>query len=144
MFISRYFGIGSVSFYFLRLKLSLLDIKIRKAELVISDINANKVRILKTFLKDFVTGVAHRMVWTVLKTDLQHVALLTDHFFLKCHPKRFFSSLKKTIVLYLVKKFETFMVIFANGRKKKFPGRFDWNRNLYVFHFIRFYIHSEF
>ena len=32
LFISRYFGIGSVSLYFLRLKLSLLDIKIRKKE----------------------------------------------------------------------------------------------------------------
>ena len=30
MLISRYFGIGSDSFYFLRLQLSLLDIKIRK------------------------------------------------------------------------------------------------------------------
>ena len=30
LFISRYFGIGSDSFHFLRLKLSLLDIKILK------------------------------------------------------------------------------------------------------------------
>ena len=30
--ISRYFGIESVSFYFLGLKLSLLDIKIRKKD----------------------------------------------------------------------------------------------------------------
>ena len=33
------------------------------------------------------------------------------------NPERFFSSLKETIVLYLVKKFETFMVIFTSGRR---------------------------
>ena len=33
------------------------------------------------------------------------------------NPERFFSSLKKTIVLYLVKKFETFMLTFTSGRR---------------------------
>ena len=45
------------------------------------------------------------------------MALLTDNFFYISNPERFFSSLKKTIVLYLVKKFETFMVIFTSGRR---------------------------
>ena len=45
------------------------------------------------------------------------MALLTDNFSLKSYPERFFSSLKKTIVLNLVKKFETVMVIFTSGRK---------------------------
>ena len=34
-------------------------------------------------------------------------------FFSISYPERFFSSLKKTIFLYLVKKFETFMMIFT-------------------------------
>ena len=37
---------------------------------------------LKTFLEDLVTGVSHRMIRTVLKTDSGHVALLADNFFL--------------------------------------------------------------
>ena len=41
-------------------------------------------------------------------------------FFYMSNPERFFSSLKKTIVLYLVKKFETFMVIFTSGRRRVF------------------------
>ena len=69
---------------------------------------------------NFVTGVSHRMIWTVLKTDSGHVTLLTDDFFFISNPERFFSSLKETIVLYLVKKFETFMVIFTSGRRSVF------------------------
>ena len=34
--------------------------------------------------------------------------------------ERFFSSLKKTIVLYLVKNFETFMLIFTSGLRRVF------------------------
>ena len=88
-----------------------------------------KFSILKTFLEKFVTGVSRRSIWTVLKTDLGHVALLTDNFFflfLKCYPERFFSSLKKTIVLYLLKNFETFMLIFTSGRIRRvfFKKRF--------------------
>ena len=41
-------------------------------------------------------------------------------FFYTSNPERFFSSLKKTIVLYLFKKFETFMVIFTSGRRRVF------------------------
>ena len=40
--------------------------------------------------------------------------------FYTSNPERFISSLKKTIVLYLVKKFETFMVIFTSGRRRVF------------------------
>ena len=36
------------------------------------------------------------------------------------NPERFFSSVKKTIVLYLVKKFKTFMMIFTSGRRRLF------------------------
>ena len=39
---------------------------------------------------------------------------------LKYYPDRFFSSLKKTIVLYLVQKFETVVVILTSGRKRVF------------------------
>ena len=81
---------------------------------------ANKGLILNSFLEDFVTGVSYRMIWIVLKTDSGLVALLADNVFLKSNPERFFSSLKKTIVLYLVKKFETFMVIFTSGRRRVF------------------------
>ena len=35
------------------------------------------------FLKDIVTGISYRMIWTVLKTDQGHVALLADNFFKK-------------------------------------------------------------
>ena len=41
----------------------------------------------------------------------------------RCYPRIswwLFSSLKKTIILYLVKKFETFMVIFTGGRRRVF------------------------
>ena len=48
------------------------------------------------------------------------MALLTENFFPIRNPERFFSSLKKTIVLYLVKKFEMFMVIFTSGRRRLF------------------------
>ena len=48
------------------------------------------------------------------------MALLTENFFPISNPERFFSSLKKTIVLYLVKKFETFMMIFTSGRRRLF------------------------
>ena len=41
-------------------------------------------------------------------------------FFFKCYPERFFSSLKKTIILNSVKKFETVMVIRTSGRKRVF------------------------
>ena len=41
-------------------------------------------------------------------------------FFLWSNPERFFSFWKKTIVLYLFKKFETFMVIFTSGRRRVF------------------------
>ena len=41
-------------------------------------------------------------------------------FFSISNPERFFSSLKKTIVLYLAKKFETFMMIFTSGRRRLF------------------------
>ena len=41
-------------------------------------------------------------------------------FFFKYYPERFFSSLKKIIVLYLVKKFEMVVVIFTSGRKRVF------------------------
>ena len=51
------------------------------------------------------------------------------------NPERLFSSLKKTIVLYQVKKFETFMVIFTSGRrrvffKKRFLISASWTNHL--------------
>ena len=36
----------------------------------------------KTFRGDFVTGVSHRMILTVFKTDSRHVALMTENFFI--------------------------------------------------------------
>ena len=44
----------------------------------------------------------------------------TIFFLYKQSWERFFSSLKNTIVLYLVKKFDTFMVIFTSGRRRVF------------------------
>ena len=88
--------------------------------MVINGKTRTRFTFLKTFREDFVTGVSHRMIWTVLKTDSGHVALLTDNFFFISNPERFFSSLKTTIVLYLVKKFDTFIVIFTTGRRSVF------------------------
>ena len=73
----------------------------------------------KSCQPNFHTGVSQGSSWTFLKTDSGHVALLTE-IFLKCYPERFFSSLKKTTVLYLVKKFETVVVIFTSGGKRVF------------------------
>ena len=80
-------------------------------------IKREQFSILKTFPKDFATGISQRSLKTVLKTDSGHAALLTDNFFFKSYPERFVSSLKKTSVLNPVKKFETVMVIFTRGRK---------------------------
>ena len=82
--------------------------------------NANKVYIFENFSCILWTGVSHRMIWTVLKTDSGHVALLTDNFFCISNPERFSSSLKKTVIPYLVKKFEMFMAIFTSGRRRVF------------------------
>ena len=79
----------------------------------------------KNFFEDSVTGVSQRSSWTVLKTDSGHVALLAEIIF-KCYPERFFSSSKKTIVLYLVRKFETLMVIFISGGKCVFLNENFW------------------
>ena len=88
--------------------------------MIINGKTRTRFTFLKTFLEDFVTGVSHRMIWTVLKTDSGHVAFLTDNFFYISNPQRFFSSLKKTIVLYVVKKYETLMVIFTSERRRVF------------------------
>ena len=82
--------------------------------------NANKVYIFENFLWRLWTGVSQRMIWTVLKTDSGHVALLTDNFFFMSNPERFSSSLKKTIIPDLVKKFGMFMAIFTSGRRSVF------------------------
>ena len=82
--------------------------------------NANKVYIFENFSWILWTGVSHRMIWTVLKTDSWHVALLTDNFSFIGNPERFSSSLKKTIIPYLVKKFEMFMAIFTSGQRRVF------------------------
>ena len=84
----------------------------KDAKLVLNGKTRTSFTFMKTSREDFITGVSHRMIWTVLKTESRHVALLTEKFFFMSNPERFLSSLKKTIVLYLVKKFETFMMIF--------------------------------
>ena len=71
----------------------------KDAQLVINDKTRTKFKFLKTFLEDFVTGVSHRMIWTVLKNDSGHAALLTFNFFYK---------------------FETCMVISTSGRRRLF------------------------
>ena len=53
----------------------------KDAKLVINGKTRTRFTFLKTFREDFVTGVSHRMIWTVLKTDSGHVALLADNFF---------------------------------------------------------------
>ena len=129
--------------------------------MVINDKTRTRFTFLKTFLEDFITGVSHRMIWTVLKTDSGHVALLTDNFFYK-QSWEVLSSLKKTIVLYLVKKFETFMVIFTSGwRRVCYKKRFCISAsrtihltlnlqarhyrninyyNIYICHFTQYYL----
>ena len=53
----------------------------KDAKLVINGKTRTKFTFLKTLREDFVTGVPHRMICTVLKTNSAHVALLTDNFF---------------------------------------------------------------
>ena len=90
------------------------------AKLVLNGKTRTSFTFMKTSREDFIAGVSHRIIWTVLKTDSGHVALLTENFFPIINPERFFSSLKKTIVLYLVKKFKTFMMILTSGRRRLF------------------------
>ena len=54
----------------------------KDAQLVINDTTRARFKFLKPFLGDFVTGVSHRIIWTVWKTDSGHAALLTDNFFI--------------------------------------------------------------
>ena len=75
---------------------------------------------MNTFLEDFATGVSHRMIWTVLKPTRDMWLCWLTIFIIKKSWDVLFLLLKKTIVLYLVKKFETFMVIFTSGRRRVF------------------------
>ena len=118
----------------------------KDAKLVLNGKTRTSLTFMKPSREDFITGVSHRMIWTVLKTDSGHVALLTENFFPTSNPERLFSSLKKTIFLYLVKKFETFMMIFTSGRRrlffKKNSGRFVY-KIFYTFSFYPVFIHGE-
>ena len=54
--------------------------------------------------------------------------------FFICYPERFFFSLKKTIVLYLVKKFETLMVNFkSRGNYFRYNLQARHYRNIFLF-----------
>ena len=82
--------------------------------------NANKVSIFKNFSWRLCYWSLSQNDLNCFKNRLGTCGFADQKFFYISNPERFFSSLKKTIVLYLVKKFETFMVIFTSGRRRVF------------------------
>ena len=54
------------------------------------------------------------------KNRLETCVFADRKYFYLINPERFFSSLKKTIVLYIVKNLETLMFIFTSGRRRVF------------------------
>ena len=84
--------------------------------------------------KNFSWGLSYRSLSRIelnrFKNRLRTCGFADWIFFLiKCYPERISSSLKKTIVLYLVKKFETLVVIFTSGEKRVF---FEWTNFWYI------------
>ena len=69
----------------------------------------------KLSLDQFIYNYIFIINW--FKNRLRTCCFADRQFFSISNPERFFSSLKKTIVLYLVKKFETFMVICTSRRR---------------------------
>ena len=82
--------------------------------------NANKVYIFKNFSWILCYRSLSQNDLNCFQNRLKTCGFADRKFFYISNPERFFSSLKKTIVLYLVKKFETFMVIFTSGRRRVF------------------------
>ena len=82
--------------------------------------NANKVYIYEKFSWRLCYRSLSQNDLNCFKNRLGTCGFADRQFFSISHPERFFSSLKKTIVLYLVKKFETFMMIFTSGRRRLF------------------------
>ena len=82
--------------------------------------NANKVYIFKNFSWRLCYRSLSQNDLNWFKIRLETCGFADRKFFYVSNPERFFSSLKKKIVLYLVKKFETFMVIFTSGRRRVF------------------------
>ena len=82
--------------------------------------NANKVYIFKNFLWRLCYRSLSQNDLNCFKNRLGTCGFADRQFFSISNPERFFSSLKKTIVLYLVKKFETFMMIFTSGQRRLF------------------------
>ena len=80
--------------------------------------NANKVYIFKKFSWRLYSRSLSQNDLNCFQNRLDTCGFADRNFFYISNPERFFSSLKKTIVLYLVKKFETFMVIFTSGRRR--------------------------
>ena len=92
----------------------------KDAQLVIND----KTRTKFTFFENFSWGPCYRSLsqndLNCFKNRLGTCGFADQQFFFCIsNPERFFSSLKKTIVLYLVKKFETFMVMVASKALQK-------------------------
>ena len=111
------------NFFFLILLL------MKDAKLVLNGKTRTRFTFMKTFCEDFVTGVSHRMIWTVLKTDSGHVALLTDNFFLdyfilncKLWDKFLFSTITLFLIIsYILIFYRNFELIFEFMALKRFP-----------------------
>ena len=80
----------------------------------------NKTRTVFNF-ENFTWGLCYWSLSTIdlncFKNRLGTSGFAYWKFFFKSYPERFFVSWKKTIALFLVKKFETIMVIFTSERK---------------------------
>ena len=79
--------------------------------------NANKFYIYENFSWRLYYRRLSQNDLNCFKNRLGTCGFADRKFFPISNPERFFSSLKKTIVLYLLKKFETFMMIFTSGRR---------------------------
>ena len=85
--------------------------------------SANKVYIFENFSWRFCYRSLSQNDLKCVKNRLGACGFADRQFFYISNPERFFSSLKKTITLYLVKKFSTFMVIFTSGRRRVFSKK---------------------
>ena len=82
--------------------------------------NANKFYIYENFSWRLFYRSLSQNDLNCFKNRLGTCGFADRQFFSISNPERLFSSLKKTIFLYQVKKFETFMMIFTSGRWRLF------------------------
>ena len=106
------------------------------AKLVIN----GKTRARFTFFKNFLWRLCYRSLsqndLNCFRNRLETCGFAERKLFYISNPERFFSSLKKTIIRYLVKKSEAFMLIFTSGRRRVFFKNRFFTSALWTIHLI--------